>query len=340
MGTVDDKLLRYKVLNRCLRDIFREYTIEDLVDEVNKALRKAYDKTACISKRTIQDDLAQLQLPPHSIILRENLKSGRKKLYRYKDPDFTLPMFRMNDKERSKIKEAIRVLEHFEGEPLYDWARAFLMQVAGGLLNDEIQSKVSFQSNPDLEGLQHFSRLHQAIVTKKVLKLKYKPYGKDSISYTIYPYHLKQFNDRWYLIAQAEGYEGYARYALDRIDSFSETTLNYKEPDTDFSDYFDDYIGITDPGTPSEGITIKVAKKRFDYIRTKPIHLTQRIIEETEDSVTIYINVKVNNELETILLSFGDDVEVLSPASLRSRIRDKILSMQKKYLNDEEFLHS
>lgn len=47
--------LRYLVLNRCFRNPFREYTIDDLVDECNKALRNA-GKTE-VSQRTIQNDI-------------------------------------------------------------------------------------------------------------------------------------------------------------------------------------------------------------------------------------------------------------------------------------------
>ena len=329
--------LRYQVLNECLRNRYREYTIEDLVEECNKALCKI-DKPE-ISKRTVQNDIQQLQMPPYNIRLLEKFKRGRQRLYRYYDTDYTLPHFRMNDEERNKVKDAIRVLEDYEGEPLYDWARSFLMQVEGGLFGEENASVVSFQTNPDLKGISHFSALLQAILTKRVLKLKYTPYGKDSFTVNIYPYHLKQFNDRWYLIAQAIGYVSYAHYALDRIDGFEEIALPYREADCDFSEYFDDVIGVTVPDEDAEDIIIKVTGKRFNYIRTKPLHLSQRVLEEDKGYAIISINVKVNKELESLILSFGDDMEVISPASFRTRIAEKIQSMNKKYPNNAENLH-
>ena len=196
-------LLRYQVLNKCFRSRYREYTIEDLLDECNKALR-SQDKPE-VSKRTIQNDITTLETD-YGIRLQENLKRGRQRLYRYYDLDYSLPLIRINDEERNKIQAAIDVLEDFEGEPLYDWTRSFLMQVESGLLNDSPSPLVTFQSNPDLKGISHFPNLLQAIRTKRVLKLRYTPYGKDTQTITIYPYHLKQFNDRWYLIAQANGY--------------------------------------------------------------------------------------------------------------------------------------
>ena len=330
-------LLRYQVLNKCFRSRYREYTIEDLLDECNKALR-SQDKPE-VSKRTIQNDITTLETD-YGIRLQENLKRGRQRLYRYYDLDYSLPLIRIDDEERNKIQAAIDVLEDFEGEPLYDWTRSFLMQVESGLLNDSPSPLVTFQSNPDLKGISHFPNLLQAIRTKRVLKLRYTPYGKDTQTITIYPYHLKQFNDRWYLIAQAKGYETFAHYALDRIDSYEEVALPYKDSDVDFSEYFDDVIGVTVPDGDAEDIVIKVTGKRFNYIRTKPLHLSQRIIEEAEGYAVISINVKVNKELESLILSFGDDMEIIAPASFRDRIAEKIQAMNKKYLNNAENLHS
>lgn len=333
-------LLRYQVLNDCFRNPYREYDIDDLVDACSEAMRRKLDMTAGVSKRTVQNDIANLQLPPYSIRLDETFYRGKKRLYRYTDTNYSLPMYRMNDGERHKIQDAIYVLKDFEGEPLYDWARTVLMQVEGGLLNETTKSVVSFQTNPDLKGLNLFNELLQAILSKRVLKITYAPFGKDSYQERIYPYHLKQYNDRWYLIAQAVGYDTFAHYALDRIESFEEIQMKYKEANVDFEEYFDDVIGVTVPADEPEDIIIKVAKKRYNYIKTKPLHMSQRVVEEGDDYAVISINVKVNNELEAQLLSFGSDVEVISPASFRARISEKIKEMNQKYMNDAENLHT
>ena len=323
-------LFRYQVLNKCFRNRYREYTIDDLVDECNKALRRI-DKPD-VSKRTIQNDINILEAD-YGIRLNENLKRGRQRLYRYVDTSDTISLYRMNDEERNKIEDAIYVLKDFEGEPLYDWVRTILMQIEGGLFDGESSPVVSFQSNLDLKGLDHFSKLLQAILTKRVLKLRYTPYGKAQITATVYPYHLKEYNDRWYLIAQAKGYDSYSHYALDRIDDFEEVAVPYKEADTEFDDYFDDVIGVTVPNDDSEDIVLRISKPRFEYIRTKPLHLSQRIVEENDYFAVITINVKVNKELEALVLSFGSDMEVLSPEGFRARIAERIKVMNQKYID-------
>ena len=335
---VDKQVLeRYKVLNRCFRNRFKAYTIDDLVDECNKALRRL-DKPD-VSKRTIQNDINTLE-GDYQIVLDETLKQGRKRIYRYADTNFTIPLFRINYEERNKIGDALRVLENFEGEPLYDWVRSCLMQIEGGFFDENSSQVVSFQSNVDLKGLSHFNELLQAIITRRVLKLKYTPYGKSQITATIYPYFLKEYNDRWYLIAQVKGFSNYAHYALDRIDEFEDVALPYKEAERDFEDYFDEVVGVTVPDVDSEDIVLKVSKPRFEFIRTKPLHLSQRIKEEHKDYAIVSINVKVNKELDSLILSFGDHMEVLAPESYRKHIAEKILALNQKYISDEENMHS
>jgi predicted DNA-binding transcriptional regulator YafY len=174
-----------------------------------------------------------------------------------------------------------------------------------------------------------------------VLKIEYAPFGKDSYSERIYPYHLKQFNDRWYLIAQAVGYDSLGHYALDRIESFEEISMPFKESDVDFEEYFDDVIGITVPEhLELVDVVMRVSNNRFNYIKTKPLHLSQRVISEDKNYTTISINVKITKELIALILSFGPDIEVASPASLRAEITKNIRALNYLYRIDEENLHS
>lgn len=328
---------RYHVLNKCFRDLYNDYTIDDLVDECNKALRR--DNKPNVSKRTIQNDITTLETD-YGIHLDENIKSGKKRLYRYYDTSYSLPLFEMDDTDRNKIQAAVNVLEYYEGEPVLDWARTLLMQIESGVFGSDSSSVVSFQSNPDLKGISLFGDLLKAIINKKVLKLTYAPFGKNSFSKRIYPYYLKQFNDRWYLIAQAVGYESMSNYALDRIENFEEIDLDYKDSDVDFEDYFDDVIGVTVSGGEPEDIIIKVYKESLAYIKTKPLHLSQRYIEDTGDYAVICINVKPNYELDSRILSFGPSVEILAPDNYRQHIADRIRAMNKKYSNDAKKLHT
>lgn len=327
--------IRYQVLNRCFRDLYKKYTIDDLVDACNAALRNQDRKE--VSKRTIQSDINNMEAE-YGLRFEENLYQGKKRIYSYYDTSYTLPEFQLDDADRNKIQAAVNVLENFAGEPVLDWARTLLKQIESGMFYSDSSPVVSFQSNPDLKNISLFGDLLDAIYNKKVLKLTYTPFGKDSYEERVYPYHLKQFNDRWYLIAQAVGYEYYGHYALDRIDHFEEVdTPNYKESEVSFEEYFDDVIGVTVPEDHEPvDVILSVSNSRFHYIDTKPLHLSQRILGKDKNYTRISINVKINKELISLLLSFGADLEVLAPASLRQMITQTIRAMNYKYPDEEE----
>lgn len=327
--------IRYQVLNRCFRDLYKKYTIDDLVDACNAALRN--QDRAEVSKRTIQNDITNMEAE-YGLRFEENLYQGKKRIYRYYDTSYTLPEFQLDDADRNKIQAAVNVLENYAGEPVLDWARTLLKQIESGMFYSDSSPVVSFQSNPDLKNISLFGDLLDAIYNKKVLKLTYTPFGKDSYEERVYPYHLKQFNDRWYLIAQAVGYEYYGHYALDRIDHFEEVDFpNYKESEVNFEEYFDDVIGVTVPEDHEPvDVILSVSNSRFHYIDTKPLHLSQRILGKDKNYTRISINVKINKELISLLLSFGADLEVLAPASLRQMIAKAIRAMNQKYPDDEE----
>lgn len=327
--------IRYQVLNRCFRDLYKKYTIDDLVDACNDALRN--QDRAEVSKRTIQNDITNMEAE-YGLRFEENLYQGKKRIYRYYDTSYTLPEFQLDDADRNKIQAAVNVLENYAGEPVLDWARTLLKQIESGMFYSDSSPVVSFQSNPDLKNISLFGDLLDAIYNKKVLKLTYTPFGKDSYEERVYPYHLKQFNDRWYLIAQAVGYEYYGHYALDRIDHFEEVDFpNYKESEVNFEEYFDDVIGVTVPEDHEPvDVILSVSNSRFHYIDTKPLHLSQRILGKDKNYTRISINVKINKELISLLLSFGADLEVLAPASLRKQIANAIRAMNYKYPDNEE----
>jgi predicted DNA-binding transcriptional regulator YafY len=83
-------------------------------------------------------------------------------------------------------------------------------------------------------------------------------------------------------------------------------------------------------------VILRVANNRFNYIKTKPLHLSQRIISVEPDFANISINVKINNELISLILSFGPDVEVIAPASLRKMIANSVSAMSYHYPEDKE----
>ena len=121
--------------------------------------------------------------------------------------------------------------------------------------------------------------------------------------------------------------------ALDRIVSMNiaDDVQFVPNNDIDFEHYFDNVVGVTIPNEEVElqKIVLQFTKHRFPYVRSKPIHVSQQI-ESARDGI-VSLLVKPNRELEQQILSFGPDVEVLSPIGFREQMKEKIQEMMKKY---------
>ena len=142
---------------------------------------------------------------------------------------------------------------------------------------------------------------------------------------------IKQFNNRWFLLGKNTSKKGViSNLPLDRIESISDSGIPYEEDDGRLQHKLDNIVGVTiNWDAEVENVKLQFSERRFPYVLTKPLHGSQTIIDEEERIVQI--NVIPNKELESLILQFGDDVEILSPQSLRNQIKEKIQEMIKKY---------
>ena len=169
----------------------------------------------------------------------------------------------------------------------------------------------------------------------QVVEVQYHNYknGGREMTFTLHPYYVKQFNNRWFLFGLDDKYRNIDTLALDRIVNLKVVEGVQFVPNTDisFEHYFDDVVGVTIPSKEieKEHIVLQFTKGRFPYVSSKPIHHSQEIVSEEDCMVSI--DVRPNNELVTQILSFGPDVEVLEPQSFREQIISKIQEYNKKY---------
>ena len=171
-------------------------------------------------------------------------------------------------------------------------------------------------------------------MNRRPVTLRYKSFkSRTAKDINVHPYFLKQYNSRWYLLAAPDGYDNIATYALDRILTVSLWKAKYRPSNVDFDELFADTIGVTlNPDDKVERVVLKIAAKRYPYVETKPFSERQRIVKKEDDSVTISFPMKVNFELISEILSFGSDIEVVEPLSLRKEISRQIAILANNYL--------
>jgi predicted DNA-binding transcriptional regulator YafY len=184
---------------------------------------------------------------------------------------------------------------------------------------------ISFDSNPNLRGLEYLDQIYQAIIKKTVLKISYQSFkAKQPTDVEFHPYLLKEFNNRWFILGRKGGQRNVINYALDRIQGIELLpNKHYHENDSfDPDTFYRDVVGVTVmQGMRPEKIVFRVNKKNAQYVITKPIHHSQKLLSQDEDGATFELFIKVNFELERIFLGYGNTLEILSPPKLRQRIK-------------------
>lgn len=197
--------------------------------------------------------------------------------------------------------------------------------------------------NSNLLGL-----LFNTISNKVVIELSYHTFSDFAVkSIVFHPYLLKQYNNRWFLLGAADVDKAILTFALDRIDGINSIPeMKYYPCTVDLEERFEDIIGVTLPkNKEAEDIHFWVSNEAFNYIITKPLHKSQKEVDEATAMLLkqkfpqlgsghfIYLRCIDNYELRRELCSFFDGLIVLSPVSLKDAISKQIFSMNEKYFS-------
>lgn len=194
------------------------------------------------------------------------------------------------------------------------------------------ENLISFQCNSCLKGLEYLSTLIDATINHQPLEVSYTTHAGISSTNVLHPYYMKQYNNRWFIFGRIDGKDYIVNRALDRIERISRSDVPFCKNDlVDFNSYFDDIVGVSVPYEVQEAETIilQFSSERFKYIVSKPLHTSQKIIDEYKCIVTI--KVIPTRELDQLILAFGPDVEVLAPDKYRMSIKTKIAKCLNKY---------
>lgn len=283
-----------------------------------------------ISERLLRENLKELE-EKYGAVFEGNMHRGKERLWRYKDIHFSI--MQQTSKDMEIISHSLENLNLFKGDPRYEMLRFYLMGLQKGFSETGL-SFMTFDNNNEAVGLEHVEPILEAITHKYPLRMCYKPFNKDEFTVNIHPYHLRQYNRRWYVFAYSEVKKEIQNYPLDRITKLEHLSKPYIETDVDFEKYSNDIVGVTNyKSRDVEPVVLKVSNKSIDYIRTKPLHRTQTELKElgTENHTFIQLKLKYNTELEMLLLSYGDAIEIIEPSWLRVKFAEITKKMSDNY---------
>lgn len=335
MATNKNAILRYNTLDKCFRNLGRRYYFEDLLDAVNEALREEDPETSGIKTRQLREDIRFMRSESGYGAPIITVDEGKKKYYRYEESSFSINNSPINSTEAEQLKNALHLLRRFDGSPGFEWVSELtnLLKDSFSLKGDS-KSVISYESNIDYKGYSFITPIFNAIVNQQVLKVDYKPFNQPAFTLVFHPYFLKQYNGRWYAygLNPEKGIDTW-NLALDRIEAVAQSAEKYKPDTRDWELYFSDFIGPTrNDEEDLQEVKLLFYDSAVDYMQTKALHPSQKSPKLMEDgSLEVRIPLIPNYELETLILSFGEKVKVVSPPSLVKRISERINLQYNRY---------
>ena len=367
MPSNKNAVIRYMYLDQMLSDRYNKYTCEDLLKKVNERLKFAgyptiggnqsnYDRYIKSGKRVIQLDIQALQDSPFNMEIDSSEKLSGAPVYRYADQTQSLFSKPLSDDEKQLLQEVLNTLGQFASLASFEWLNDLQEKLndkrsfGRGEYDKEMSANrkiISFSSNDYLEGKDYLGTLFAFISNKKVVDVEYKPFGEAPRTIRLYPYLLKQYNDRWYLIGTPLAIpefpyreDFYVNLPLDRMNGVTAVDgVDYIDCDETFEEHYEDIVGIT--WLKEEVLTdilLAVKNTYTGYVDTKPLHGSQAKLSvdrqaelhnkyEAFEGYTFYtLTLKPNRELYNTIYHNGDNIVLLSPSRIRENMIQELTS--------------
>lgn len=326
MATNKNAQIRYKILDNCFRNTGRRYFIDDLISECNKKLVEIDPQSKGISRRQIFDDINFMESSEGWEVDLLKRKDGKRVYYRYADTSFSINNMPLNEADVNRLQTTLQTLSQFKGMPQFEWIYELLPKLKQGNTPDYLPEIMEFEGNQDLKGIEHLGTLYDAIIYKKVLEIDYLQSFENETRFTIHPYYLKQYNSRWFLFGYNPDQNKYDwNLPLDRMLLITEIQDKYIPSEIEWSEYFDDLVGVTKPENAAiEHIILHFYGKTGHYIESNPIHAYQKHKWLDSQTLEVSLELVVNYELERLILSYADSVKVIQPIFLIEKVKERM----------------
>ncbi len=322
MPVSKNALIRYKTIDRCLRNRYRRWTLDDLIKACSDALYEYEGRDEGVSRRTIQLDIQMMR--SEKLGYNAPIKVVDNKFYIYDDPDYSITESPLSLQDVEKMGEAVKVLRQLSGFQEFSGMEDIMGRLEDRLnmAKEKAHPVIFFDKNDRLKGLEFIEPLHGAILAKHPVKITYQSFkAQFPNTFIFHPYALKEFNNRWFVYGHKPKVAYVMNLALDRIVSMEEAPNEPFVESTDFDPetWFDDLVGVTKyPTDKPERVVFWASPGDAPYISTKPIHGSQTILESNEDGSAVFeLHVILNRELVRLLFGFAEGLKVISPRKLK-----------------------
>ena len=288
---------RFELVDECLRRDVHPMTIKEIWKYCNQRLPEDF------TVHTYRDDLKHIEENLGVKINKDQVRDGFH-CFKYQNPGSSIIKGNSaaNQVVLCNLNKIKKGLAGFLGLDLDSSLTTITDELNKFLGYDENDGtgiefeKILLKSHGKVKPRKLLEPLLMAIIQHQTLDIKYEVPGRDKREWTIFPQFLKQYNQRWYLIATKHRDEVEGKLynlALDRILKMEDNQhIHYKECGIDFRVYFKNVVGVTKPdGADPIVVKLRIDRGEYPYIESKPIHASQEELFESDgDKDYVYVS--------------------------------------------------
>lgn len=259
--------------------------------------------------------------------------------FHFTRPVDRLPGVPVTEKELFALCVAHKAIEQYQGTALQQPLELAFQKCMGGLDDGErftmqnLDDVLSFRPfGPEDADLKLFELVTLAIRERRVVEFEYrKPGEKTADRRRVRPYHLMQFNNRWYLLGHDERRNEVRNFVLGRMCGAQLTMERFEVPaGFNAKTYFDGSLGVM-TGMGDYEVVIELDAWLTDILRGRRWHSSQEWIELPGGGSHLKMRLNCLEEIEQWVLSWGTRATVVRPEILAQRVAATAQELVKRY---------
>jgi predicted DNA-binding transcriptional regulator YafY len=225
-----------------------------------------------------------------------------------------------------------------ESRPDFDnWMHVFELFNTARVINETLAKssgnidyidfdRTTMRMNPEI-----MKGLLQAVIDRNIVKFTHHSFWSEKDTpMAILPHLLKQYQNRWYVYGCFPSGE-FRSFGIDRISNLEILSESFKPKMKRPKEMFDNIIGLVYENEKVEEVILSYEAFQGKYIKTQPIHSSQKILVDTKEELRISIRVIPNYELEEQILKQGERVKVVEPLWLRQVVFERLKKAIEQY---------
>jgi predicted DNA-binding transcriptional regulator YafY len=335
MSQIKNAQLRYRVIDRALRNPYKPYPTKE---NIRMACEEAIFGSAegmDICDSTIEKDMFAMRMEFDAPIKYSKKEKG----YFYEDEQYSIDKIPLSEDDIEAIKFASNTLMQFRDVSIFKQFGFAIdkifdrVHISNNPTDSSVENYVQFENLATTKGNEMLPDLLKAIKDKLITKFGYENFkGGKFKERTVLPLLLKEYRNRWYLISYSTEKSKVITFGLERMSQLKITEDHFLDPiNFNSQDYFQHATGITVMDEKPQKVMIKVDKTGSKYLQSQPLHKSQELVKEGNNKDTFELLVIVSEDLLRTIRSYGAQMEVVKPKSLRQEMKKLATEMNDIY---------